>query len=303
MRNRVSHTIRERASRGRSGFTLLEVILATSIAMLLLWGVYTSINVQLNYTQQGRDVTEQSSLARSLFTRIANDVEPSIGLPDPGLFRAKEEEGAAPGGTTGGTTNGTTEEDILADDVGTTRVLAVQGDTTMLRLYVSRVPREAYVERNTLEEQPEDAEDAEGDGNPEQIVSDQREIVYWLVEEGRETGLARQEVRRVTADFESVPIAMGQSDESKHIIAEEVRSVSFAYWDGTAWFDEWDGNELGADGVTPKGPPLAIEVLITMEFPGPTLDHDPVQRTYRHVIHIPTANGPVPEIEGEETVP
>lgn len=285
--------MRVKSETTRAGFTLLEVILATSISLVILYGVYSAIDIHLRSADAGRELTQRSTIARALFTRITNDVQPSLGLPDPGLYRSTDS------GSESSDEGGEAALDEFADEILNTRVLAVQGDPYSLRLFVSRVPREAYVEKNTLEEQTEDGE-AIQDGS--QINSDQREIVYWFVEgqeEGKK-GLARQEVRRVTADFESVPLAQGTAEEVNHILAEEVRSVTFAYWDGTNWQDEWDGNALGADGLTPMGPPLAIEVVIELEFPGPTPESPMRTQSYRHVIHIPTANGTLPEIESED---
>lgn len=291
-----------------SGFTLLEVILSMAITMVLLYGIYTAMNINLRQAQQGRDLVERSTVARSLFARIANDIEPSLGLPDPGLFRSTDSgssstggtsTGASTGSTTGATTGGATggTEEELLEDPANVRLLAVQGDIETLRMFVSRVPREAYVERNTLEEQ-EGNEFQEGD----QILSDQREIVYWFIPDlgNGSGGLARQEVKLVTADLESEPLAMGTAEEENYLLSSEVRSVTFSYWDGTSWLEEWDGTQLGADGVTPQGPPLAIEIIIELQFPGPTPESLPKTHTFRHVVHIPTANGPLPEVTGEE---
>ena len=40
-----------RYRRGRPGFTLLEVVLATAIAVLLLGALYVAVDMQLGYAQ------------------------------------------------------------------------------------------------------------------------------------------------------------------------------------------------------------------------------------------------------------
>ena len=77
-------------------------------------------------------------------------------------------------------------------------------------------------------------------------------------------------------------------DANSKLLAAEVKSVQFQYFDGSEWEDSWDGTQAGSDGVTPIGPPLAIAV--TLGIAGP----DGEVKTYRHVVAIPTANNPTP---------
>jgi hypothetical protein len=81
-------------------------------------------------------------------------------------------------------------------------------------------------------------------------------------------------------------------NEASYIIAEEVRSLSFQYYDGTQWNDTWDSNTLGADGITPVGSPVAVAVTIGLaRGQGPNA---PV-KLFRQVIAISTANGTTPQ--------
>src|SRR5206468_12287437 len=54
----------------RTGFTLLEMILALSIGLVLLGALYMTMNGQLFQAQAGRDVVEEGTLARSILTRL-----------------------------------------------------------------------------------------------------------------------------------------------------------------------------------------------------------------------------------------
>jgi prepilin-type N-terminal cleavage/methylation domain-containing protein len=67
----------------RSGFTLLEVILATALAALLLGGLYMAINFQFNHAQAGRNLIQEGASARALIDRIANDITQNLGPLDP----------------------------------------------------------------------------------------------------------------------------------------------------------------------------------------------------------------------------
>ena len=124
-------------------------------------------------------------------------------------------------------------------------------------------------------------------------VSDERILVYWLASSGS-GGLARQEIKAVTSSDAVSALGPSVSDEASYIIAPEVRSVTFRYLDNTqTWNDTWDGTTAGADGVTPMGPPMAIEVILGIG--ARTVDEqtgaDVPLKNYRRVVFLPTANG------------
>jgi hypothetical protein len=148
--------------------------------------------------------------------------------------------------------------------------LGVQGTPTTLTLYVSKLPSEL-------------------DNSRAEIVSDLRLISYWLATDGtRPLGLARQEFKRVTSDEANGAVALPVK-----LLAEEVQSLEFRYFDGQTWTDSWDGTEAGLDGATPTGPPALIE--ITLGIVVPSVDnHSRGQASlkyYRHVVSIATADG------------
>ena len=66
------------ASKTRRAFTLLEMMLAASITVLLLAALYVAVDIQLRHAATARDLVEQTTLARTLVNRIANDIEPSV---------------------------------------------------------------------------------------------------------------------------------------------------------------------------------------------------------------------------------
>src|SRR5207253_917962 len=94
------------------------------------------------------------------------------------------------------------------------------------------------------------------------VNSDLRRVTYWLGGNGEPLGLCREELRSVTADDANAPLPPNVPDEPSYVLAEEVKSLRFRYFDGTSWQDSWDGTAPGPDGPTPKGPPLAIEITL-----------------------------------------
>ncbi len=285
----------------RAAFTLLEVLLATAIGVVLMAALYTAMSVQLRQARAARDVVEQGNLVRALMARIGTDIKANIGplniVADAAsavssTTSSNSSDSSSSGGTTspttsssssnsssntgtsGNTNNASTNNSGQGATPGNqvTFNLGVQGDATHLNLYASRVPREAMT-----------AFDANPDPTNTTGFSDLRRISYWLVDG---VGLARQEFLQVTSDDEFNLVPPNVPNEASYVIAEEVKSVTFSYFDGQAWQDTWDGTEIGSDLQTPIGPPVAIAITLGLALPG-----SPDVKNYRHVVYIPAANG------------
>jgi hypothetical protein len=268
----------------------LEVLLASAIGVLLMGALYVAVDVQLRHAQAGRDVIEQSNLARNLVNRIAGDIRLSVGptIPAPSKSSGGSASSPAAGGTGTGSPGASpaisSSSPATSPSSGTGAVqfnLGVQGDANRLILSISRVPRELNF-----------IPDADNGGQP--AVSDLRRISYWLAgSSDAPRGLAWQEVKVVTSDDAMAAVPPDVPDDSFQIIAEEVKSLTFSYFDGTSWQDSWDGTAPGADGSTPLGPPLAVAITIGIATPGSgnRSPNDQPLKTYRHVVAIPTANG------------
>jgi hypothetical protein len=128
----------------------------------------------------------------------------------------------------------------------------VIGSDKYLTIFTSRVPQALT--------------DAEAAANPDaQLPGDLQRVTYYL---GIEGGLCRQVRPWVTADGVGNTTEPDNSTELLDKIAEEVRDVTFEYFDGGVWLGEWDGSQTGVDGVTLTGPPRAIRVTMTLEVTG-----------------------------------
>jgi hypothetical protein len=103
------------------------------------------------------------------------------------------------------------------------------------------------------------------DGSDPVPACDIRRVTYFLA---GDSGLARQTLKAVTAEqVDSTPTDV---DEFTEMLADEVKELTFQYYDGTTWQDSWDGSTAGPDGKTPQGPPRAIAVTIGIQLPGTT---------------------------------
>jgi prepilin-type N-terminal cleavage/methylation domain-containing protein len=248
----------------RPGFTLLEVMLASAIALMLMYGLYTAMDVQLRSTDEGRTILNQSYLARNLLARMDAELNSC-------LTPITASKATAVGAVVG------TNVDTAVGLTPTALSMGLQGDSGQVTVYVSMVPKvnvEAGGDRVSAEQQ-------------QQSASDIRRITYWLATSGG--GLARQEIFRVTADDDDAALPPNVSDESKFIYSDDVTALQFQYFDGTTWVDTWDGSTLGADGKTPIGPPRAIRIQLTIRYAG-TQGAEAKEKMFEHVVAIGSAN-------------
>jgi prepilin-type N-terminal cleavage/methylation domain-containing protein len=273
----------------RSGYTLLEVLLALLIGVLLLAAVYGAVGYQIEQAQAGRDLVEQSNQVRSVVAKMESDIVATVGLSDPARFRNqnKSQGGGGGGGattpsTTTPSTTTTTTTPSTASGSGTsgqtttaTQVvlpLGVIGDSSSLTLFITRVPSDAWP----------------GDDNQNPVVSDLRRVTYWL---DGSNGLCRQELRVVTSqDALDTSIPPGNVDPAKCLVSRRVESLEISYYDGTNWQDTWDSTALGADNVTPMGSPRAIALRLGLRVRRSGTKQTELKH-YRHVVVIQTANG------------
>jgi prepilin-type N-terminal cleavage/methylation domain-containing protein len=283
----------------RAGFTLLEVMLAMSIGVLLLGGLYVAVDLQLRHAQAGRDLVVQTYLSREILSRMSADIRSTVNLPNAARFSSpnaysknSSSGGSGGGGGSGGsgggaasaTAAGATGASTNTGNTGSTSAqtttggtndaitypFGIQGDSGTINLYISKVPSEVLVPVGSDVPPP---------------VSDVRRISYWLAA----GGLAKQEVKIITSQDVTNLIPPDLPDDAYQIVAEEVRSLTFQYFDGSSWQDTWDSTILGLDGKTPIGPPRAVAIVIGLTQFGSTDDSNLVY--HRHVVPITTANG------------
>jgi type II secretory pathway pseudopilin PulG len=307
--------------RKRPAYTLLEIILALAIAVLLLAALYSAVGFQLRQAQDGRDVTSQTTLSRSVVARIEADVTSSLALSDPARYRnqstnaqAQQAQLAQQTQSSGQATSGQGTSGKASSGQATS------GQTTSGQSGTAAANTSGMLPKAQPADATDDSNGMTGDSGPivlpfgvmgdstsltlyvsrvpgelygsrvsdGQLVSDLRKIHYWLADGGM--GLCRQEVRVATAE-DALTLDAPGGDVNNYLLAPEVKSIEFRYFDGTSgtWMDSWDSTTLGDDTVTPIGAPRAIEVRIGVLPPGGK-DGDEL-KYYRHTIAIQTSNG------------
>ena len=291
----------------RSAFTLLEVLLASLIAILLLAALYFAMDMTLRQTAESRDAVDVDNLSRGVFTRVNIDLSGSLGpLPpksggnaasstpapaaaaDPSMTTTADPSVAAATAVSVATADPTAPTAPMVDPT-TGEVAAspqaadlgfqggVIGTDKQLTVFVSRLPG-SLTSAKGLTETPSS-----------QLPSDLYRITYWLSQNG---GLCRQERPWVTADGVRNSADPDLSDEAGDTLVQEATDVTFAYWDGTDWQTSWDGTRSSPDGVTPTGPPRAVKVTLTFSIPASRPGNAALQQTVEQVIPIRTGPGP-----------
>ena len=228
-------------------------------------------------------------------------MSPTTPTPDGGEENPNSDStgGSQTGGGNSTTAGGTTASDTTTEaaESGPSVVVGLYGSATQLQFDISRLPR---VDQYQMQE----AEDGSV-----QVPSDIKTVVYYLAEDiaaadgalaippsttpsgtGTGRGLMRSESDRAVSAYGE----MGGSTDSlfggAKLLAAEVTSLQFQYFDGTEWLTEWNSDEL-------KGLPTAIEVVLTISSADGTATApvaDPLlapdaaaQPTYRIVVHLP----------------
>ena len=123
---------------------------------------------------------------------------------------------------------------------------------------------------------------------------------------GQGRGLVRMEMDRAVSAFDESSGTSSIGKENARLLAEEVTSITFRYWNGTEWATDWNSDDSG-------GLPLAIEIVMTMADPNAVLPASsqassfgaPAAETstdtsYRIVVNLPTASLPPPAEEPAE---
>ena len=245
----------------RRGYTLLEVLLASVVAVVLLGALYAALEVTLVRMDINRNVIVANDLSRAVFNRLTADVSNTLGpLPPKSGGDGTTGSAATPAVTaTPVATADTTATDAAMPDEGGSPATAgvdiplaagVVGTDKQLSLFLSRLPT-ALTDLDVI--------NTADVGLP----SDLRKVTYYLATDG---GLARQEQPWVTADGVWNATDPDRTNEAAEVIAPEVIDATFEYYDGGTWQSSWDGSLTAIDGTSLTGPPRAIRVTLVLEF-------------------------------------
>jgi type II secretory pathway pseudopilin PulG len=270
----MSNTVRhepsnlEETTPRRSAFTLLEVVFALALSVLLMAALLSAVDLFRRVSTIGRDEVARAQLARAILRQMEIDIRGcrfSV-TPDDSISSTA----AAGSGDTGEdeteevTTTVTAE---AAAEAYTGRNIGVMGDATTLMVHLSRSPR------------PIDAYRQSGAPAMNETTSDLRSVAYFLATPGAAglsgvAGSLLESGGAVVADNGSVGLArlagdplsleavdaaadIGTLAANTRLLAAEVETLAFRYFDGTEWYDTWNS-------VEQERLPIAVEITLSI---------------------------------------
>jgi prepilin-type N-terminal cleavage/methylation domain-containing protein len=305
-----------RQSKTIGGFTLLEVLLSMAIAALVLGAVTMAINFHLRVVERGRRDVEEAQLARALLRHIADDLRAGVlyqpldtsalaGIAGSGGSGGSTSGSGGSGGSTpaatasvaptagssntSGSGEGSTSPSDTSGDLAESTVLSttpgLYGNRYELQVDVSKLPRIDQYEQLLVD----------FEGRPGDLVSDVKTVAYYMGTDTKTTvaGLMRRELDRAATAWAIQNGGMQELEQYQQLLAPEVLTIEFSYFDGLDWYEEWDSSVL-------QGLPLAVEVAVAIAKAGEPLTDvslidltnvtgEEPYRVYRLLVHLPAA--------------
>jgi len=306
--------------RPRSAFTLLELLIALALSVVLITAVYGAISLFVQVSHSDESNLDRSRLARSVMKLMSSDIQSVLFRPEEieALEEAAEEgtdTTASSESTTDGTTDTSTITDATADfDLVTlggpqavSNSLGLVGDSTKLMLHTSKPGKHSNYSpisvTTGLDQRTSDLvsvsyflADPNGiglSGEVGQLASREKRTD---IEQNCVQGLARLEGDRMTLDNADVTADIDTMAAAARVLAPEIISLRFEYYDGTTWQETWDSTLMGrlpnavAIELGFRHPYRIPESLSPHDLtPGERLSFTTVVETQRHVVSLPTS--------------
>lgn len=267
------------------GLTLLEVLIALALSTVLLTAVYVAMDLHWKYSSAGRDEAERSQLARAIANRLEVDLRSVVyRVPPPETLEEEpvdSETDPATGESTGTTEPPPEGEELEVDP--NAEGTGLFGNSTTLLMHISQPSKTlAYIPL--------------GVSQPGERTSDLLSVSWFVAspEAGGLQGAVAQDgegLTRTSGDRLTSRLADEEGNlealaATAMVLAPEVTSIRFQYFDGAAWRADWDSDLLG-------GLPRAVEIIMEVRASGSHKRSDEAVRTYRMVVALPIAK-PLP---------
>ncbi len=303
----------------RSAFTLLEVILTLSMAVVLMSLVGATLQFYAtNMNVRDTDV-RRVHLATSVMQMIADDLRASLygvsfdasALEEILTTSTQSQGGDAAAAVTGGGATEPTDDSTLTEVASTDLVASTTslsqpgmiGNQFQIQFDISRLPRlEQW--NQTLSATP---------GVLADVPSDVKTVTYYVQAPGTIAGvtdplqgflpssdagdqavaaggLVRRELDRAASNWAMNSGGLTGLLLTGDLIASEVLAISFEYFDGTIWQLDWNSDEL-------ESMPKAIRITLTMSDESAVVDPASLAvgtvlgtRTFTHIVQLPVGS-------------
>lgn len=264
----------------RSGYSLLELLLALALAVVVMSLIGMSLHTTMRATNSGREDVQQAQIARAILRKIAADVRGAISYEPPDIASLMPSTGSSSGaggaggaggtnaggtnaggnGTTGGAAAGANTSGSSASgsgEAGGSNVMTSEVDTGASAAPPPGLSGGAnWIEIDLSIPTPPAGYTFQASGSEvAEIESELKTVGYWV-----DGGLYRREIDRAVTlwAIENGAIVDLQADLTP--LATEVLDLSFEYFDGADWLTEWSSVDAG-------GIPTAIRISIALANP------------------------------------
>lgn len=276
-RYRVSYP---RQNHSRRGLSLLEMLLAVGLSLVLLTGIYTALDVSNRQATVGKAEMQRLQLARAILRRMEMDLRATMFDVDSAVSDTGTDANL--------NANVTTIVSDTDSDTEWTGSLGIRGSSSELWIDLSHISRELEFTAATAQ-------------------SDMQTVAYFLSSNsssndstGPYSAYSISESDDSTSSSNSPGLARSQGERSvlralnesstgsvlpgpTQVLAPEVDALQFRYFDGLAWYEEWDSSTIG-------DLPRAVEVIIGIDSGGTMKTSVSSPRSFRMVVAIPASD-------------
>ncbi len=275
---------------GRAAFTLVEVLVALGLTLLLVTVVYMALDLHYQMSNAGRGAATKAQLERAILQRMEADLRsvvfqvPEASTPegeaaeeDP-LGSSSSSDSSSSSSSSSSTGSSAAEEEPLQISFGSSSSSSedasagaglfggIMGDSESIMMYVSRPSKEGNATSDLrsvsyfiAERGAEGLRGAMADRVPEQRIDDPEHDNSF----DHLVGLSRLDGDQLQLQFadeeQNSDEVLAQQTE---LLASEVVSLQFRYFDGMEWYDEWDSQATGTL-------PAAVEVTLGFLYEEP----------------------------------
>jgi type II secretory pathway pseudopilin PulG len=262
----------------RSGFTLLEVVLALALSVGLLALVGLAISLHSARMADSHAAIEQAQLVRGVLRIITRDLQ-NVALGYQQDLTAIEAAAAA------STTFNVDEADTTTDELAEEEAEETTPSRTAMGLYGDGLSLQLDVNST----QPEWVASLDSTLPQQRFRGGVMQVRYLMQagENGSPT-LVRQQVPRDIALWQAQQGLVDAWETSTRYLAPEVIGLAIRYWDGEQYIDTWNMTEQ--EGALP----VAVEVDLTIvdatrKTTSESAAADQPTRVYRMSVTLPAA--------------
>ncbi len=207
---RSSASFSSRQHRSRSGFTLLEAIVAIVMFTFIIMAVSAAFSVSLQASNRSQHRQEDDGAVRAVFDSITRDIQAAFASPNSpaSLFMAGAGSSSGPGGSSG-------SSDLLTFSALSTRLQTPELDTQSGNSSVSPSPNAQ-----------------QGTSQPQSDMA----LVKYTFDSGSGT------LYRIVSAVPSSQALSQSSPSLDQALAQNIVAVKLSFWDRTqqTWRDDWD---------------------------------------------------------------